>query len=80
MLNVFYRGLNKSEFEQNEKLQEIVEKYDTKLQEKDKNIVKVRLTVYKLSLILECRVYSKINGTTKCVNITTFGLLFLGLI
>lgn len=41
-INYFFpRGLNKSEFEQNEKLQEIVDKYNIKLKEKEENILKV---------------------------------------
>lgn len=36
-----YRDLNKSEFEQNEKLQEIVEEFNIKLKEKDENIIRV---------------------------------------
>jgi len=33
--------MNKSEFEQNEKLQKIVDEFKIKLNEKDENIVKV---------------------------------------
>lgn len=39
---LFYtRDLNKSEFEQNEKLQEIVDQFNIKLVEKDEVILKV---------------------------------------
>lgn len=34
--------MNKSEFEQNEKLQKIVNQYNVRLDEKDENILKVR--------------------------------------
>lgn len=33
--------MNKSEFEQNEKLQEIVDQFNVKLKEKDENITEV---------------------------------------
>lgn len=42
LISVIYtRSLNKSELEQNEKLQQIVNKFNTKLQIKDANIIKV---------------------------------------
>lgn len=41
LIHFFSRGLNKSEFEQNEKLQEVVDQFNIKLKEKDENILKV---------------------------------------
>jgi hypothetical protein len=38
---IYIRDINKSEFEQNEKLQKIVDQYNIKLYEKDENILKV---------------------------------------
>lgn len=39
--NFYVRDFNKSEFEQNEKLQEIIDKFNEKLKEKDETILKV---------------------------------------
>jgi len=41
---IFSRSLNKSEVEQNEKLQEIMNKFNIKLKEKDEDIIKVSCT------------------------------------
>lgn len=38
---ILIRDMNKSEFEQNEKLQEIVDQFNVKLKEKDENITEV---------------------------------------
>jgi len=50
---IYTRDINKSEFEQNEKLQKIVDQYNIRLDEKDENILKVSSVYY----VLMCIVY-----------------------
>lgn len=42
---IYSRNMNKSEFEQNEKLQKVVDQFKIKLNEKDETIVKVSCVI-----------------------------------